>query len=59
MTEVKITNVPGYCRVQIKGHAGYGFNHHYQQEMILYALRYPCWGRQLRRESYKCQRRKS
>lgn len=24
MTEVKITNVPGYCRVQIKGHAGYG-----------------------------------
>ena len=28
MTEVKITNVPGYCRVQIKGHAGYGFNHH-------------------------------
>lgn len=28
MTSVKITNVPGYCHVQIKGHAGYGFNHH-------------------------------
>lgn len=28
MTEVKITNAPGYCHVQIKGHAGYGFNHH-------------------------------
>lgn len=27
MTGVKITNVPGYCHVQIKGHAGYGFNH--------------------------------
>lgn len=28
MTEVKITNVPGYCHVQIKGHAGFGFQHH-------------------------------
>ena len=25
MTNVKVTNVPGYCHIRIEGHAGYGF----------------------------------
>lgn len=25
MTNIKITNVPGYCHIRIQGHAGYGF----------------------------------